>query len=313
MLNPNAQRLITPAHAQPIVSKKHRRYREYAQASVFLAPSVVLLALFVFYPIIKTLYYSLTATNATGVPVKFVGLQNYWHLLNNPVFLGSIGTSLVFVLATTLLTITLSLLMANVAFQKLRALGIFRTFFASTMGVSVSVASVMWLFIFQPATGLSDQVLTALHQTPIAWLTSPTWSLIAIIISSVWLNLGFSFLVLSGALQGVPTHLYESAEIDGATPWFKFWHITLPLISPTVFFVATVTLINAFQTFGQVDILTKGGPNNATNLLVYQIYQDAFVNLNVGQASTESIILGVLIAIVTFLQFKFTEKKVTYQ
>ncbi|QBO35093.1 sugar ABC transporter permease [Periweissella cryptocerci] len=313
MGNPEATHVLEAPQAQRVISKKQRRLREHAQASLFLAPSVILLLVFVFYPIFKTLYYSFTTTNATGLPVKFVGLQNYLHLLSNPLFLSSIGTTLIFVLATTVLTISISLLMANVAFQKLRGLGIFRTFFASTMGVSVSVASVMWLFIFQPATGLSDQVLTALHQTPIAWLTSPTWALIAIIISSVWLNLGFSFLVLSGALQGVPTHLYESAEIDGATPWFKFWHITLPLISPTVFFVATVTLINAFQTFGQVDILTKGGPNNATDLLVYQIYQDAFVNLNVGQASTESIILGGIIALVTFLQFKFTEKKVTYQ
>lgn len=301
----------SPSNVGETVTTRKRKERN--QAWLYLAPSVVILAVFIFYPMVKTFWYSFWGTNAIGDTVKFVGLSNYTTVLSDTTFLTSILQSIIFVIGVTVLTVVLSLVMAQLAFNKLRGLGIYRTIFSSTMGVSTSVASVMWLFIFQPSTGVSDMVLTALHMQPIAWLTSPTWSLIAIMLTTVWMNLGFSFLALSGAFEGVPTYLYEAAQIDGASSWRKFSKITLPMISPTVFFIATVTMINAFQTFGQVDILTKGGPNNATNLLVYQIYQEAFVNLNVGKASTESIILAVLIGLVTWVQFKFTESKVTYQ
>ena len=262
---------------------------------------------------VKTVYYSFFLTNALGKPVKFVGFANYTTILKDPVFLTSLGVTLIFVVAVTGLTTICALALANLARKHLRGTVIFRTLFASTMGVSVSVASVLWLFFFQPTTGVSDMILNALHLPPIHWLTGNVWALVAVILTVVWMNVGFAFLAISGALENVPTHLYETAEIEGITPWLKFRYITLPHISPTLFFVATVTMINAFQTFGQVDLLTKGGPNNHTNLIVYQIYRDAFVNLNIGKASTESIILALLIALVTMAQFKLTEKRVMYQ
>ena len=279
----------------------------------FLMPSLIFLGVFVFYPLVKTVYYSFFLTNALGQPVKFVGFANYATLLQEPVFLKSLWTTIVFVVAVTSLTTGSALYLANLARKNLRGTVIFRTLFASTMGVSVSVASVLWLFFFQPTTGVSDLILNFFHLPPIHWLTGNIWALVAVILTVVWMNLGFAFLALSGALANVPTHLYETADIEGVTPWLKFRYITLPQISPTLFFVATVTMINAFQTFGQVDLLTKGGPNNNTNLIVYQIYRDAFVNLNVGKASTESIILAILIALVTMAQFKLTEKRVMYQ
>ncbi|MCT8390040.1 sugar ABC transporter permease [Leuconostoc holzapfelii] len=279
----------------------------------FLMPSLIFLGVFVFYPLVKTVYYSFFLTNALGQPVKFIGLANYATLLQDPVFLESLWVTLIFVAAVTSLTTICALYLANLARKHLRGTVIFRTLFASTMGVSVSVASVLWLFFFQPTTGVSDMILNFFHLPPIHWLTGNVWALVAVILTVVWMNLGFAFLAISGALENVPTHLYETAEIEGVTPWLKFRFITLPHISPTLFFVATVTMINAFQTFGQVDLLTKGGPNNHTNLIVYQIYRDAFVNLNVGKASTESMLLAILIALVTFAQFKLTEKRVMYQ
>lgn len=306
---------VTPAIYQQAGTKQRWRQalRTHLVALGFLTPSLIFLGVFIFYPLVKTVYYSFFLTNALGEPVKFVGFANYTTILKDPVFLTSLGVTLIFVVAVTGLTTICALALANLARKHLRGTVIFRTLFASTMGVSVSVASVLWLFFFQPTTGVSDMILNALHLPPIHWLTGNVWALVAVILTVVWMNIGFAFLAISGALENVPTHLYETAEIEGITPWLKFRYITLPHISPTLFFVATVTMINAFQTFGQVDLLTKGGPNNHTNLIVYQIYRDAFVNLNIGKASTESIILALLIALVTMAQFKLTEKRVMYQ
>lgn len=306
---------VTPAlyHQAGTKQRWRQALRTHLVVLGFLTPSLIFLGVFIFYPLVKTVYYSFFLTNALGEPVKFVGFANYTTILKDPVFLTSLGVTLIFVVAVTGLTTICALVLANLARKHLRGTVIFRTLFASTMGVSVSVASVLWLFFFQPTTGVSDMILNALHLPPIHWLTGNVWALVAVILTVVWMNIGFAFLAISGALENVPTHLYETAEIEGITPWLKFRYITLPHISPTLFFVATVTMINAFQTFGQVDLLTKGGPNNHTNLIVYQIYRDAFVNLNIGKASTESIILALLIALVTMAQFKLTEKRVMYQ
>lgn len=306
---------VTPAiyHQAGTKQRWRQALRTHLVALGFLTPSLIFLGVFIFYPLVKTVYYSFFLTNALGEPVKFVGFANYTTILKDSVFLTSLGVTLIFVVAVTGLTTICALALANLARKHLRGTVIFRTLFASTMGVSVSVASVLWLFFFQPTTGVSDMILNALHLPPIHWLTGNVWALVAVILTVVWMNIGFAFLAISGALENVPTHLYETAEIEGITPWLKFRYITLPHISPTLFFVATVTMINAFQTFGQVDLLTKGGPNNHTNLIVYQIYRDAFVNLNIGKASTESIILALLIALVTMAQFKLTEKRVMYQ
>lgn len=306
---------VTPAlyHQAGTKQRWRQALRTHLVVLGFLTPSLIFLGVFIFYPLVKTVYYSFFLTNALGEPVKFVGFANYTTILKDPVFLTSLGVTLIFVVAVTGLTTICALALANLARKHLRGTVIFRAFFASTMGVSVSAASVLWIFFFQPTTGVSDMILNALHLPPIHWLTGNVWALVAVILTVVWMNIGFAFLAISGALENVPTHLYETAEIEGITPWLKFRYITLPHISPTLFFVATVTMINAFQTFGQVDLLTKGGPNNHTNLIVYHIYRDAFVNLNIGKASTESIILALLIALVTMAQFKLTEKRVMYQ
>lgn len=136
--------------------------------------------------------------------------------------------------------------------------------------------------------------------------------MVAVIATTVWMHLGFTFLLFFGALQAVPKSLYDAADVSGATSRYQFWHITLPMISPTMFFVAVITLISGFKSFGLIDLMTGGGPTNATNLLVYRVYKDAFMNGNYAQASTEAIILTVIIAIITFVQFKLLAKRVNY-
>lgn len=293
-----------------------RRRRAFVNPLVgwtFLLPSIVLLAVFVFYPVLKTIYLSFFLTDFAGNPTVFVGLSNFKDLFTSSDYLMSLVYTLIFVAGTVLATVVISVLLALLANEKLKGVGFFRTVYASTMGISVSVAAVFWMFLFNPSIGIMNRFLHVFGIPAISWLTNPHWALFAIALSTVWMNIGFSFLILLGGLQNISPSLYESVKINGV-PYFKqLRKITLPLLSPTLFFVIVISIINAFQTFGQVDMLTKGGPSNHTNLLVYSIYQDAFVNHQFGSASAETVVLAVIIFVLTILQFKLGEKRVHYQ
>lgn len=216
-------------------------------------------------------------------------------------------------LYTVPVTVVISLFLAVISNEKLKGIGFFRTIFTSTMGVSVAAASVFWLYLFNPTMGLLNQILTVFGAESIGWLTDPKWAMIAIAITTIWMNIGFTFLILLGGLQSIDTSLYESADIEGSGYFYKFRRITVPMLSPTLFFVITVSIINSFQTFGQIDILTQGGPANETNLIVYSIYREAFVNYQFGSASAQAIVLFILILLMTALQFKLGERRVHYQ
>ncbi|KRL00589.1 ABC transporter permease [Liquorilactobacillus capillatus DSM 19910] len=281
-------------------------------AFLFLGPSLLILSIFVFYPMLRTLYLSFFLTNTLGKPTVFVGFNNYVNLLTSSTYLNSLKATITYVIAVSMLTLVLGILLAQAASKKIAGINFFRTIFSGTMGVSVSVAAIFWLFIFNPSVGLLDQVTTFLHLPTINWLTQPGWAMLAVIISTVWMNLGFTFLIFFGALQSVPKFLYEAAEIEGASKSYQFFHITFPMISPTIFFISIITLIESFKSFGLIDLMTAGGPDNATNLMVYRIYQDAFLSGNYGSASTQSVILAIIISLFTLMQFKLLEKKVTY-
>lgn len=309
-----APRSKAPAKAttRPRVKGFNLHVNDKYYAWLFLGPSLLVLGVFVFYPMLRTLYLSLFLTNNLGKPAIFVGLKNYVNLLGSAAYRASLQATAVYVIGVVAFTLILGLLLAQMAAKKLAGIQWFRTIFSATMGVSVSVCAIFWLFIFSPSVGLLDQLATALHLPVIAWLTDPGWAMVAVIVSTVWMNLGFTFLILFGALQMVPEPLYQAASIEGASEWYQFFHVTIPMISPTLFFTSTVTLIGAFKSFGLIDLMTTGGPNNATDLMVYQVYRDAFVNGNYGLASAESVILAVVIALFTLLQFRFLEKRVSY-
>ncbi|MGE7666686.1 carbohydrate ABC transporter permease [Ureibacillus composti] len=293
--------------------KKKQRIKSWTKGMLFLLPSIVLFSVFLFYPLFKTIYLSFFLTNARGETTLFVGLQNYINMFTSPVFLQSIKSTFLFVLYTVPVTIIIALFLAVLANEKLKGIGFFRTIFSSTMGISVAAASVFWLYMFHPSIGFLNKVLEFFGLQSIGWLTDPTWALFAVSVTTIWMNLGFTFLILLGGLQSIESSLYESADIDGAGYFYKLYRITIPMLSPTLFFVITVTIINAFQTFGQIDILTQGGPQNTTNLIVYSIYREAFVNYQFGVASAQSVVLFIIILIMTMIQFKLGERKVHYQ
>lgn len=290
-----------------------RRTGNARTAFLYLLPSIVLFSVFIFYPMFRTVYLSFFLTDQNGEAAINVGFENYAYLLESTAFLNSMKATGLFVLYTVPVAIILALFFALLANEKLKGIGFFRTVYSSTMGISVAASSVIWLFLFHPSVGLFNRVLSVLNFPEIQWLLDPEWALISVSISTIWMNIGFSFLILLGGLQNVDEHLYESSRIDGAGYFYRLRRITLPMLSPTLFFIITISLINAFQSFGQIDILTKGGPSQSTNLIVYSIYREAFINYQFGTASAQAVVLFFIILIVTILQFKFGERKVHYQ
>lgn len=280
---------------------------------IYLLPSLLIFALFTIYPFLKTVVTSFFATSTTGEMTKFVGLQNYIDLFTNANYLQSLGTTFLYTLLTVPLTVILSLLLAVLSAQDRPGMGVFRTIFSSTMGISVAAGSVFWNLLFHPTAGLLNQVMQWMGGKPIGWLTDTHYAIFAISAVSIWMNLGFSYLVLMGGLKNIDDSHYESVEIVGGGFFYRLRKVTIPLISPSLFFVFTTSLINAFQSFGLIDMLTSGGPNNTTNLMVYKLYQDAFVNFRFGSASAQGIILFLLILLISQLQTKLTERLVTYQ
>lgn len=292
---------------------KQNRIKSLLKGLLFLLPSIILFGVFVFYPLFRTIYLSFFLTDAKGATTVFVGWEHYVNMFTDPIFLKSIKNTFLFVIYTVPVTVIISLFLAVIANEKLKGIGFFRTIFSSTMGVSVAAASVFWLYLFNPTMGLLNEFLQMFGLDPIGWLTDPKWALISVAVTTIWMNVGFTFLILLGGLQSIDSSLYESADIEGSSYFYKLRRITIPLLSPTLFFVITVSIINSFQTFGQIDILTQGGPANETNLIVYSIYREAFVNYQFGSASAQAVVLFIIILIMTAIQFKVGERRVHYQ
>ncbi|MEW9108299.1 carbohydrate ABC transporter permease [Cytobacillus gottheilii] len=290
-----------------------RRFASLLEGLLYLLPSILLFTVFLFYPLMKTLYLSFFYSDAQGVPLSFAGFDHFVQLFSSSSFMTSMKATLLFVLYTVPPGIILALALALLANEKLRGIGFFRTIFSSTMGMSVAASSVIWMFMYNPAIGIANRFLTWAGLSEIQWLLDPGWALISVSIATIWMNTGFTFMILLGGLQNIDSQLYESAKIAGVSRFYSLRKITLPMLSPTLFFVITVSMINAFQTFGQIDILTKGGPMETTNVIVYAIYKDAFINYNVGSASAQAVLLFFGILIVTLIQFKLGERKVHYQ
>lgn len=280
---------------------------------IYLLPSMLIFLIFTFYPFVKTLITSFFATTNTGALTQFVDIQNYIALFTNPKYLQNLGNTFLYLLLTVPLTVIIALLLAVLSCSNLPGMGVFRTIFSSTMGISVAAGSVFWNLLFHPTAGLLNHIVMTLGGKPVGWLTDANCALLSVSAVSIWMNLGFSYLVLMGGLKNIDDSHYESVEIIGGGFFYRLFKVTIPLISPSLFFVLTTALIGAFQSFGLIDMLTAGGPNNSTNLLVYRLYKDAFVNFRIGSASAQGVVLFLLILLVSQLQTKLTERLVTYQ
>lgn len=291
------------------IKKKIKRTTfEKIEAYLYLLPAFLIFSMFIFFPFGKTIYLSLNATTAQGKVSYFVGLDNYINLFKSKEFINSLVVTGKFALMTVVFAILLGLIVAILANEKIFGVNVFRTIYALPMAISSASAAIIWMFLFHPSIGALNYFL----KTNIGWLTDPKWALIAVAVVTVWLNIGINYIFIIAALQGISEDLYESASLDGANIIKKHWYITIPSITPTLFFLLIIDIINSFQVFGQINLMTAGGPGGATNLLVYSIYREAFFNNRYGIAGAQSIILFIILLVLTIVQFKVGEKKVNY-
>jgi sn-glycerol 3-phosphate transport system permease protein len=290
-----------------------RDVRAFAVGLAYLAPSLVLFAVFVFIPLGRTFYLSLYNTRVTGQISSFNGIDHYIDLTTSASFRTGLLATGLFALYTVPVGIFLGLILAVLLNQRLRGINVFRTMMSSTIAISAAVGSLIWLLLFNPSLGLLNYVLSLVGVRGPEWLIQPSVAIIAVSLTTVWLTLGTNIIVLLAGLQGIPEDIYEAARLDGARGVRMFTGITVPMVSPSLFFLLVVDTVAVLQSFTQIHLLTRGGPVDATRALVYSIYLDAFQNFQFGFASAESVVLFVLVLILTLIQFRFVERLVHYQ
>jgi ABC-type sugar transport system permease subunit len=287
-----------------------RRRRETGLAFLMLLPSLVIFGVFIFYPFFKNFYLGFYRTPPfPGLPKTYVGFDQYRDVLTSSEFFNSVKTTVAFALMTVPTGIVLGLALAVLAHQKLKGIGIYRTIFSSTVATSVAVASVIFGTLFNPVVGL----LPWLGVNPVPpILDNPDWALAAVALITVWQTLGLTFILMLSGLQAIPDELHEAARVDGAGVWTRFWRVTLPLLSPTIFFAVVVGGIFAFQTFGQIDLLTQGGPLNRTNVLTFFVYRTLRTENNDGKAAVLAVALFLITMLLTVVQMRVLERRVHY-
>lgn len=298
--------------ASPGGALKRRRRKEAALAYALLLPAMVLFGVFAFYPFFRNFKLMLYQTPPVpGLPSRYVGLHQIVPTITSTQFTQSLVTTLIFVVLVVPLSLTLGLVLAVAAHRKLNGIGIYRMIFSSTVVSSVAVASVVFGTLLNPVVGLLPWL--GINPTPPA-LESTTWALPSVALITIWQFLGLSFIIMSAGLQSVPDELLEAARIDGAGAWTRFWRMTVPLLSPTIFFAVVVSTIYAFQAFGAIDILI--GNTNAvrlhTNVLIYNIVNTLQVSNNPGAAAIMATVLFLIMLGLTILQMRFLERRVNY-
>ena len=287
-----------------------RRVREIGLAYLLLLPSMVIFGVFVFYPFFRNFYLGFYRTPPfPGLPTRYVGFDQYRDVLTSTDFFDSVKTTVLFTIMTVPAGIALGLGLAVLAHQRLKGIGIYRTIFSSTVATSVAVASVIFGTLFNPVVGLLPWIGVN-PRPPI--LDNPEWALPAVALVTVWQTLGLTFILMSSGLQAIPDELHEAARVDGAGPWTRFWRVTLPLLSPTIFFAVVIGGIFAFQTFGQIDLLTQGGPLKKTNVLTYFVYRTLRTENNDGKAAVLAVALFAITMTLTLVQMRVLERRVHY-
>ena len=274
----------------------------------YLIPSLLVFGVFLFYPFFKTVYLSLYKTNKMGQAKLFVGLGNYKELLSSPSFLNSLKVTLIFVLIVVVGSMFLGLVAAVLCNKAFPGIRFFSTAYALPMAIASSSAAMIFQIMLHPSVGIVNKLLGL----NINWLNDPKTALYCVAILTAWLNSGINFLYFSAGLGNIDDTIYERASVDGASGIQQFFSLTLPGLSPIMFYTLVVNIIQAFQSFGQIKILTEGGPNESTNVIVYSIYRDAFFNYRFGSAAAQSVILFIIIMLITLVMFRMEKKGVTY-
>jgi multiple sugar transport system permease protein len=288
------------------------RRRTTVAAYGFLLPNLAGFLVFTFLPVLAALLISFTNWDLLRPP-EWVGFANYERLVTDTTFHRVLRNTTVYVLGTVPIQMALALLVAMALNQRIPGRTFFRAAYFMPVVASTVAVALVWRWIFHADFGLLNSALYMIGVSdPPNWLSSTRWALPAIIIMSIWQQVGFSMVLFLAGLQGVPQHLYEAAKIDGASQWDRFVHITIPMLSSTTFFVLVISVINSFQVFDQAFIMTEGGPANATNTIVFNIYRYAFQFFQMGYAASMAWVLFAIIFVVTVVQFRYQRQWVHY-
>lgn len=281
--------------------------------TLLLLPAAVLLAAFAYLPTITTLINSLFLPGFRGAPAEFAGVENYQILFDDPTFWKVASNNLIYALGTIPTSIALALGMALFVNGKLPGRGLVRmAYFTPTILPMIAAANI-WMFFYAPQIGLLNGLLDTLGFSGINWLGDPSIALGSVIVMSVWKEAGFFMIFYLAALQSIPPELKEASDLEGTSRWSFFWRVTFPLLMPTTLFVLINALINSVRVVDHLFILTKGGPNNATNLLLYYVYENAFSFFDRTTAATITVVILLILAVVATLKFTILDRRTHYQ
>ncbi len=305
-----------------LVVKKNRRFLpdrtimssgrrgDLGSALLFLSPTLIVFSSFILFPVFFSFYLSFQDWNMFSDDQTFIGIDNYTRLFQSAEFWQVLKNTAIYTIGTVPFNMALALIIAYVLNKRIKGKKILRTAFFAPVIISPVAAAVIWRWIYDPNFGLMNYSIGLLGIDAINWLNNPTAAMFALIIMGVWKTLGINMVLFSAGLQGIPEQYYEAAEIDGAGRVSKFWHITIPLLTPTTFFIMVMSMISSFQVFDLVYVLTSGGPMGTTKVLVFYIYERAFQFFEMGYASAASYILFAILFLLTMLQVKYLRYRV---
>lgn len=285
--------------------QRRRLPRDTWWAYLFLSPVLLGAFVFVLAPAVATLFISFTEWQMGSAP-SWIGIENYRKEFNEPLFWQALRNTAYYTVGIIPLNMAVSLLLALALNAPIRYRVFYRTVFFMPVVTSVVAVALVWTWLYNPDFGVINLLLAKIGIQGPGWLTSQKWAMPSVIIMSVWHGMGYNMVIFLAGLQGIPVHLYEAAKIDGANWWSEFRHITLPMLSPTTFFILIISVIGSFQVFGQVYMMTRGGPANATHVLVLRIFNLAFRFFHMGQAAALAWVLFVIIMAVTLVQFRYS-------
>jgi len=292
--------------------QKRVTFRNLWLPYLLLAPQVIITFIFFLWPASQALFQSLLVEDPFGLRSEFVWFENFKELFADPLYLDSMLITAVFSISTTLLALSSGLLFAVLANRAVKGAAIYKGALLWPYAVAPAVAGVLWLFLFSPANGI---VALALRAVGYEWnhVLNGGEAMLLVVIAAAWKQIAYNFLFFLAGLQMIPKSVLEAAAIDGARPFMRFWTIVFPLLTPTTFFLLVVNVVYAFfDTFGIIHAVTSGGPAGATNILVYKVYADGFVGLDLGGSAAQSVVLMVIVVALTVVQFRYLERRVQY-
>lgn len=279
---------------------------------LLVAPQIAITLIFFIWPASQAVYQSVLQEDPFGLSSTFIGLANFVDIFTDEIYLHSIYVTAVFSLSVAAIAMSVSLLLAAMADRVIKGATAYKTLIIWPYAVAPAVAGVLWYFLFNPTVGIIALYMKVLGYE---WNHSLNGgqAMSLVIIAAAWREISYNFLFFLAGLQAIPKPFIEAAAIDGASPLKRFWTITFPLLSPTAFFLIVMNIVYAFfDTFGVIHVITDGGPDNATNIMVYKVYHDGFLSLDLGGSAAQSVVLMIIVISLTVIQFRYIERKVNY-